>query len=180
VSDWVLISGKSEFFGVTVFDVKNSYFLALLLFPGVIFLIIPYILEKWFSIGLTKKAAIKQYYTNLPSLLSMRYGRSAHYTYGQVKSAIFENKLNQTYTIYAFAMYLTLGEYDKNVVDNEEYEPSYMKLREELANSYFGGNLNFDALSMSEALSSNHDGVDLCDSGSCSDSGSGDSGGGDA
>ncbi len=180
VSDWFLIAGKTEIYGLPVFDVKNSYSLAFLLFPGALFLIIPYILEKWFSIGLTKNAAIKQYYTNLPKLLSARYGKSSHYSYGQVKSTIVEYKLSQDYMIYAFAMCLNMDEYEKSVLIREGFKPGYMELREELANDYFGSKQNFDVNSLTDTSFLNHNGTGVNSySDGSGDSGSGDSGGGD-
>jgi hypothetical protein len=178
-SDWALLTGKSELFGITVFNVKDSISLALLLFPGAFFLLIPYVLEKRFSIELTKKAAIKQYYTKLSVLLFGRYGKSDHYSYGQVKNTILEYKLNETYMLYAFAMYLSFDDYDKSVQINGKTVPAYAELRKEIGEEYFDGKNDFDALSMCNTSDVNNDGVDLNNSEGGSDSCSGDGGGGD-
>ncbi|MBT3022616.1 MAG: hypothetical protein KUF77_01455 [Candidatus Thiodiazotropha sp. (ex Lucina aurantia)] len=178
-SDWALITGKTELFGITVFNVKNSFSLALLLFPGAVILLIPYVLEKRFSIGISKKAAIKQYCNRLPSLLFRRYGRSANYSYSQVKNTIIEHNLSKSYIVYAFAMYLSLDDYDENVL-GEKHIPAYIDLRKEIGNSYFDGKLDFDALSISTTLHGNTEGVETNTSEGGSDSsGSGDSSSGD-
>ncbi|MCU7850131.1 MAG: hypothetical protein KZQ89_19505 [Candidatus Thiodiazotropha sp. (ex Lucinoma kastoroae)] len=177
VSTWALINDKTSLFGVTVFNVKDSYALALLLFPGVIVLMIPYILEKCFAMGMTKNAVIKEYNKKLAPLLLKRYGRSEHYTYGQVKKTVLECKLNQTYIFYAYAMFLSSDDYDKNVL--YEDAPKFSELREELADRFFDGNINFDTVSMIKFTSTNNHGFDSnsMDGGndiSTSDGGSGD------
>lgn len=163
VSDWAVITEMDTIFGYSPFDVKDSYALAWLLFPGAVVLLACYFLEKRFGIGLTKRSAQKQYVTKLSRLLAMRYGKSRQYTQGQIKRTIKEYRCNSSYIIYAYAAFLNQEEFQAL---NQNADASYHELRDELANNFFDGNATFD-------------GASLADLGLCDGAGDGASGGGD-
>lgn len=166
ISDWALVSDKNTIFGITVFNVKDSYALAWLLFPGTVILLFTYVLGKRFGIGLSKKAALKQY-LKLGALLAKRYGLSKQYSPAQVKQTIDDYRLNSSYIAYAYAAFLSFDDY-QNICQDIEVNKSYHDLRGEIASKYkyFYNSIGFNGNSMNDA--NTKDGADH-DSGDCGD-----------
>lgn len=177
VSHWAIIKNNMSVFGITVFDVKDSSALALLLFPGALIVLLSYAFERWFSIGMSKKSALKQYIVKLGPLLAKRYGKAEHYTYGQVKQTVSECGLNATYAVYAYAIFLNSNDFDNQMKETCNENISYSQLREEVSHKYFHNNSTFDATSVCKV--SGDDDVPGMSSGDIGDgSSSGDSGDG--
>lgn len=76
-------------------------------------------------------------------------------------------------------MFLSSDDYDKYVLYKGEDVPRFSELREELADRFFDGNIDFDAVSMNEHISTNNHGFDSNSMDGGSDIGTSDGGSGD-
>jgi hypothetical protein len=158
VSDWVMINGGTQVVGIQVFNVKDSYALAWLLFPGAFIVIVTYVLEKKYGLGTSKAKALKQYVNSLGGLLSKRYGKSRTYTDKQIERTIKECKLNSAYIIYAYALFMDGVSFEALSHENH-INVTYKELRDELGEMYFSKDVSFDGYSVMESGGTN-DGPD--------------------
>lgn len=85
-----------------------------------------------------KKRAIKKYVLNLGRDLVGRYGRSDHYTSGQVARTIEACGYPKNYIHYALAIYTTQSEFDQ-WLDAEDVMYCYDDLFDEISNMSFRG-----------------------------------------
>ena len=92
--------------------------------------------------NLIKIRSIKKYYKVLPEALAKDYSKSDFYTSGQIKAAIKSHKLPSSYEPYALAMFVSFE--DIGAVFESEY-PSIngYKVRAEVADILFEGNMHF-------------------------------------
>ncbi len=125
-------------------------------------------LERW-----KKKRRLKLFLSVLPSLLAKRYGTSEHYTKGQVKQTLKDEKLGETYSGYALTLFLS-QEDGVEVMGNSNI---YNSIRQELADWFFEGNIDFKVpmKKVSKFGDSGHD----SSSGDASTGGGGEGGGGE-
>ncbi len=125
-----------------------------------------------------KRRAISRYRRRLGPLLRKRYGRSGHYTAGQIRTTIEKFGLNIHYSCYALAMYLTRDEFDGFHRQSGEV-CDYDAMRQEVGDLCFSGRADFAVTECAGGDSSWHEGADGGDSdggfdGSCGGGGDGD------
>ncbi len=91
---------------------------------------------------IVKYFAVKGYCRKLAPLLARRYGRSKHYTPGQVRRTVEEGGLNLAYICYAYALFVSQAAFDS--VHQEMGEScNYNTMLSEIAHTHFGGQENF-------------------------------------
>jgi hypothetical protein len=99
-----------------------------------------------------KRRALKAYVKVLPPLLKKRYGRHKKYTKGQIQRTVEASGLNEKYLYYAWAMYASRDNFEK-LSESMNLPGDYDKLRQEIADSHFEGDVGFtihDALESAE------------------------------
>ncbi|VUD69442.1 hypothetical protein TDB9533_04812 [Thalassocella blandensis] len=87
-----------------------------------------------------KKRAIKSYIHRLGNDLYRRYGKSEKFTPEQVVKTIHDEGYNWRHICYAHSLYVSHERFDKWHKDQGE-ACDYHEMREEIANSHFGGSL---------------------------------------
>ncbi|XOV77536.1 MAG: DUF6559 family protein [Aestuariibacter sp.] len=88
--------------------------------------------------NLIKKRAIKSYIRRLGKDLARRYGKSKEYTSGQVIKTVQDEGYNWRHICYAHALYTSMKQFDK--LHQEQGENcDYYEMRNEIAESFFGG-----------------------------------------
>jgi len=90
-----------------------------------------------------KRRAIRSYLTVLPPLLKKRFGKHKHYTEGQVLRTLNEAGLNQKYTDYALAMYVSHHEFESLMRENK-LPCEYKEIRQEIADHFLKGDTSFN------------------------------------
>lgn len=89
-----------------------------------------------------KWRAIKSYVKVLPPILKKKYGKHKRYTERQVRKAVMETGLNQKYMDFALAMYISRQEFE-NLKKEREVSCDYDEARQEIAEDFFGGSIDF-------------------------------------
>lgn len=107
-------------------------------------------ISKWFS-NLKRRRAIKRYAKKLGPVLKKRYGKSKHYTQGQIQTAVTKRRLSHNHISYAYAMYMDKPSFNK-LHEELGKECDYDSMRNDIGNLCFSGDSNFtssDAISYS-------------------------------
>ncbi len=85
-----------------------------------------------------KRRAITRYINELGKDLSKRYGKSEHYTSGQVIKTVQDEGYNWRHICYAHALYTSMKQFDKLHQEQGE-DCDYYEMRNEIAESFFDG-----------------------------------------
>ena len=114
--------------------------------------------------GIRKQRAIKSYIHHLGRDLAKRYGKVKEYTPNQVVKTIHDCGYNWRHICYAHALYASHKQFD-NWHEEQGEICDYLAMREEIAQSHFGGSA--DAMTSSDLSSSSE--VGFSDGASSSD-----------
>ena len=98
-------------------------------------------ISKWFS-NLKRRRAIKRYAKKLGPVLKKRYGKSKHYTSGQIRTAVTKRRLSHNHICYAYAMYMDKPSFTK-LHEELGKECDYDSMRNEIGTLCFSGDSNF-------------------------------------
>ncbi|ABC32218.1 hypothetical protein HCH_05557 [Hahella chejuensis KCTC 2396] len=89
-----------------------------------------------------KTRALNKYLRVLPSVLREDYGGGPQYTYGQITTAISKYGLSDKYAHYAVALF-AVQESIEAVFTEHFPELEYERVRKEIADRFFAGDLDF-------------------------------------
>ena len=96
--------------------------------------------------GFFKKRAIRKYIKTLRSELPKRYGKSKHYTEGQIRRTVSDLNLNNKYIYYALAMYMTEKLYSQFPdISSLSGMSDYITMRNEIISDVFNSKLDLDS-----------------------------------
>jgi len=90
-----------------------------------------------------RRRSIIKYRRKLPTALAKDYGKSDFYSPAQVKATVERNRLNQSYLVYALAMFCTAEAYDSYCKEHgldTDFESAKAVIGESLRNQTFGFN----------------------------------------
>ena len=89
-----------------------------------------------------KYFTVNKYFKKLPLLLKQRYGASDSYTYGQIKTTVYDCGFNKKNLPYALAIFMK--EADLKVALNQHHNNfNANQLRAYIARRFFKGNENY-------------------------------------
>ena len=94
-------------------------------------------------ISLVKRRSIRKYLTRLAVLLKTDYGASEIFTAKQVAATIERHKLGSKHHLYAVALFSPASEFE-SYFEGSETNISYEAARQEIADTYFNGDSNFN------------------------------------
>ena len=86
-----------------------------------------------------KKRCLTKFLTSLPPQLVKRYGASEYYTKGQIERTLDEGGFGRAYCGYALTIFLT----QEDAMDALRDTQLYASIRQEIADLFFSGDLNF-------------------------------------
>ncbi|ESP91492.1 DUF6559 family protein [Pseudoalteromonas luteoviolacea] len=89
-----------------------------------------------------KKRAIRSYILRLGKDLSRRYGKSKTYTAGQVEKTVHDEGYNWRHICYAHALYTSMKQFNK-WHDERGESCDYNEMREEVSDTFFGGDISY-------------------------------------
>ncbi|AZZ94099.1 hypothetical protein EUZ85_26630 [Hahella sp. KA22] len=92
--------------------------------------------------GFFKRRALNKYLRVLPSALRKDYGGGPQYTVGQIMTAISKYGLSGKYTHYAVALFAVQENIEAAFTEHFP-ELEYERVRKELADRFFAGDLDF-------------------------------------
>ncbi len=95
----------------------------------------------WFS-NLKRRRAIKKYAKKLGPILKRDYGKSIHYTPGQIRAATTKAKLSHNHICYAYAMYMDKTNFE-HLHQELNKDCDYNGMRTEIGNLCFSGENTF-------------------------------------
>lgn len=101
------------------------------------------LLFNWF-LNTKRRRAIKKYAKKLGPVLKKRYGKSKHYTPGQIKTATTKARLSHDHICYAYAMYMDKANFD-TLHEELGKECNYNDMRNEIGTLCFSGDSNFSS-----------------------------------
>ena len=93
-----------------------------------------------------KNKVLKSFVQRLPSDLSQRYGKKDFYTLGQLSRTLEECKYSSLYHGYAQVIFLSQDEAMEVIKEQHIYN----KIRRDLAQKFFGGDMEFNAVPLTK------------------------------
>lgn len=102
-------------------------------------------------VGFKKKRILKKFVNKLPGCLARRYGVAEYYSLGQLQCTLDEEKYPEQYRGYAMVMFLT----ENNARAEIGIDSVYDDIRQELANRYYDGDIEFSTKPLTKRVIGN-------------------------